>query len=63
MTDSYVLEVVDVIRETADASSIVFGVPDDLKETFATPDGYARLIHRWFEEMFTTNSDPAVARS
>ena len=44
MTDSYVLEVLDVVRETADASSIVFGVPDDLKETFAfTPGQFLTL--------------------
>jgi len=44
MTDSYVLEVVDVIRETADASSIVFGVPDDLLETFTfTPGQFLTL--------------------
>ena len=44
MTDSYVLEVVDVVRETADASSIVFGVPDELKETFAfTPGQFLTL--------------------
>lgn len=39
MTDSYVLEVADVIRETADASSIVFDVPDDLKDIFAFTPG------------------------
>lgn len=44
MSDSYVLEVVEVIRETADASSIVFGVPDDLKETFTfTPGQFLTL--------------------
>lgn len=44
MSDSYVLEVVDVIRETADASSVVFGVPDDLTEEFAfTPGQFLTL--------------------
>lgn len=44
MADSYVLDIVDVVRETADASSVVFGVPDDLKETFTfTPGQFLTL--------------------
>jgi pimeloyl-ACP methyl ester carboxylesterase len=31
-----------------------------LKETFATLNGYPTLIARWFREMFTTKSKPAV---
>ena len=31
-----------------------------LKDTFATTNGYSALIGRWFQEMFTHESDPAV---
>ena len=34
-----------------------------LRETFATPGGYSTLARRWFEEMFTAKSDPAVVAS
>jgi pimeloyl-ACP methyl ester carboxylesterase len=44
-----------------DGSQFAPGMEATLNETFATPDGYSRLTNRWFEEMFTTNSDPAVA--
>ncbi|MCW2782517.1 MAG: 3-ketosteroid-9-alpha-hydroxylase [Marmoricola sp.] len=37
--ESHVLTVVDVIEETADAHSIVFDVPDELRETFAYTAG------------------------
>jgi pimeloyl-ACP methyl ester carboxylesterase len=32
-----------------------------LREAFATPEGYADLVHRWFRDMFTAKSDGAVA--
>lgn len=38
-TDSYLLEVRDVVAETADASSIVFEVPADLADAFAYQPG------------------------
>lgn len=38
-TESYVLNVLEVIEETADAKSVVFEVPDDLQETFAYTPG------------------------
>lgn len=38
-TDSYLLEVRDVVAETADASSIVFEVPADLADAFAYEPG------------------------
>ena len=34
-----------------------------LRETFATSDGYSTLARRWFEDMFTVQSDPAVVAS
>ena len=34
-----------------------------LKEVFAAPDGFAMLIQRWFQHMFTANSDAAVVAS
>jgi pimeloyl-ACP methyl ester carboxylesterase len=34
-----------------------------LEEIFGTPDGFTTLTHRWFQEMFTTKSDPAVVAS
>jgi pimeloyl-ACP methyl ester carboxylesterase len=33
------------------------------KEAFRRPDGYATLILRWFEEMFTAKSNAAVVTS
>lgn len=39
VTDSFVLKVLDVVEETADAHSIVFEVPDDLAERFAYTPG------------------------
>jgi 3-ketosteroid 9alpha-monooxygenase subunit B len=38
-TESFVLRVLDVVEETADAHSIVFEVPDDLAERFAYTPG------------------------
>jgi 3-ketosteroid 9alpha-monooxygenase subunit B len=38
-TDSYVLTVLEVIEETADAHSIVFEVPDDLADQFSYTPG------------------------
>lgn len=38
-TESYVLNVLEVIEETADAKSVVFEVPADLQETFAYTPG------------------------
>jgi pimeloyl-ACP methyl ester carboxylesterase len=34
-----------------------------LKEALATPDGFANLTRRWFEDMFTPSSDATVASS
>ena len=34
-----------------------------LKETFAEPNGFETLTHRWFQEMFTTKSAAAVVAS
>ena len=34
-----------------------------LKEALATPDGFANLTRRWFEDMFTPSSDATVAAS
>ena len=38
-TESFVLNVLDVVEETADAHSIVFEVPDELQEQFAYTPG------------------------
>ncbi len=38
-TESFVLKVLDVVEETADAHSVVFEVPEDLAETFAYTAG------------------------
>ena len=43
-----------------DGSQFAPAIEATLKETFATADGYPTLIARWFQEMFTTKSDPAV---
>jgi pimeloyl-ACP methyl ester carboxylesterase len=34
-----------------------------LKKALATPDGFASLTRRWFEDMFTPKSDATVAAS
>jgi pimeloyl-ACP methyl ester carboxylesterase len=34
-----------------------------LKDALATPDGFGNLTRRWFEDMFTPKSDPAVVAS
>lgn len=39
MSESYVLTVLDVIEETADAKSVVLDVPDELEETFQFKPG------------------------
>ncbi len=44
-----------------DGSQFAPAMEATLKETFATPDGFPTLIARWFREMFTTKSNPAVA--
>jgi pimeloyl-ACP methyl ester carboxylesterase len=44
-----------------DGSQFAPAMEATLKETFAIPDGYPTLIARWFREMFTTKSNPAVA--
>jgi pimeloyl-ACP methyl ester carboxylesterase len=36
---------------------------DTLKQAFATPDGLTPLLGRWFRDMFTAKSDPAVVAS
>lgn len=38
-TESYVLKILDVIEETADARSVVFEIPDELQETFTFTPG------------------------
>ena len=38
-TESFVLKVLDVVEETADAHSVVFEVPDELQEQFAYTPG------------------------
>ena len=43
-----------------DGSQFAPAMEATLKETFATPDGFPTLIARWFREMFTTKSKPAV---
>jgi 3-ketosteroid 9alpha-monooxygenase subunit B len=43
-TESYVLTVAEVVEETQDARSVVFEVPDELRETFAyTPGQFLTL--------------------
>jgi pimeloyl-ACP methyl ester carboxylesterase len=34
-----------------------------LRDTFAMPNGYANLIRRWFQEMFTERSNPITVAS
>jgi pimeloyl-ACP methyl ester carboxylesterase len=43
-----------------DGSQFAPAMETTLKETFATPDGYAVLTRRWFQDMFTASSNPAV---
>ena len=38
-TESYVLKVLDVIEETADARSVIFEIPEELQETFSFTPG------------------------
>ncbi len=46
-----------------DGSQFAPTVESILKEAFAGPDGYSALTRRWFQDMFTANSDAAVAAS
>jgi pimeloyl-ACP methyl ester carboxylesterase len=46
-----------------DGSQFAPAMEATLRETFATPEGYAALVARWFEEMFTNRSDPAMVVS
>jgi pimeloyl-ACP methyl ester carboxylesterase len=46
-----------------DGSQFVPAMEATLKETFSTPGGFTTLTHRWFQEMFTPKSDPAVVAS
>jgi pimeloyl-ACP methyl ester carboxylesterase len=43
-----------------DGSQFDSAMEATLKETFATPGGFSTLVARWFREMFTTKSKPAV---
>jgi pimeloyl-ACP methyl ester carboxylesterase len=44
-----------------DGSQFAPAMETTLNEAFATPDGFANLTGHWFEDMFTSKSDPAVA--
>jgi pimeloyl-ACP methyl ester carboxylesterase len=46
-----------------DGSQFAPTVESMLKEAFADPDGYSALTRRWFQDMFTANSDAAVVAS
>jgi pimeloyl-ACP methyl ester carboxylesterase len=46
-----------------DGSQFASAMEITLRETFATPDGYSTLARRWFQDMFTVKSDPAVVTS
>ena len=46
-----------------DGSQFASAMEMTLRETFATPDGYSTLVRRWFQDMFTVKSDPAVVTS
>jgi pimeloyl-ACP methyl ester carboxylesterase len=46
-----------------DGSEFAASMETALKEAFAAPDGYPNLIRRWFHDMFTAKSDPAVVAS
>jgi pimeloyl-ACP methyl ester carboxylesterase len=43
-----------------DGSQFAPAMAASLRQAFATPDGLGTLTRRWFEEMFTAKSDPAV---
>jgi len=43
-----------------DGSQFASSMESTLKDTFVTSDGYSTLTRRWFQEMFTHKSDPAV---
>ena len=46
-----------------DGSQFAPAMETTLNEAFTTPDGFANLTGHWFEDMFTSKSDPAVAAS
>lgn len=46
-----------------DGSQFAAPMADALKEAFAAPDGFVTLTGRWFTEMFTATSNPAVVAS
>ena len=46
-----------------DGSQFAAEMADILKQAFATPDGLTPLLGRWFRDMFTAKSDPAVVAS
>lgn len=46
-----------------DGSQFVAAMAGVLKEALAAPDGFVTLTERWFTEMFTAKSNPAVAAS
>ena len=46
-----------------DGSQFAPAMVTTLKEAFSTPEGYPALVARWFQEMFTDNSDPAIVAS
>jgi pimeloyl-ACP methyl ester carboxylesterase len=46
-----------------DGSQFAATMAPVLRDTFAVPSGYANLIRRWFEEMFTGQSNPTTVAS
>jgi pimeloyl-ACP methyl ester carboxylesterase len=46
-----------------DGSQFASAMETVLKQTFAAPNGFEALIHRWFEEMFTWKSNASVVAS
>jgi pimeloyl-ACP methyl ester carboxylesterase len=46
-----------------DGSQFAATMAPVLRDTFATSNGYANLIRRWFEEMFTGRSNPTTVAS
>jgi pimeloyl-ACP methyl ester carboxylesterase len=46
-----------------DGSQFVPAMADVLQQAFAAPDGFVTLTGRWFTEMFTAKSNPAVVAS
>jgi len=46
-----------------DGSQFAAPMASVLRNTFAMPNGYANLIRRWFEEMFTGRSNPTTVAS